>query len=163
MTSSRLTALVLAAVATLGAAALLTTRLKRTPVAVDAGGPDGADRVASLLASGVGRVDAGDLDAAAADFRQAVALDPSEARAVFDVAVVDQQLGRYHDAREGYLHALALDPKLADARFNLALLAHGIGADAEARHDLDALAAIAPNDPRLPGLRKLLGGVDGDR
>jgi len=83
-------------------------------------------------------------------------LHPGSARAVFDAALVAQKHGRYHEAREGYLRALSLDPKMADARYQLALLTHEARADDEARHNLDELQAVAPNDPRLPGLRAAL-------
>jgi tetratricopeptide (TPR) repeat protein len=80
----------------------------------------------------------------------------SEARALYDQALVAQRQARYRDAREGYLRALAVDPRMADARYNLAVLTHAAGADDEARHDLEALTAAAPDDPRIPGLRASL-------
>ncbi len=50
------------------------------------------------------------------------------------------------DAREAYLKVIQLDPMNLDARFNLGLLAHSIGADDEARHHLEKLKAMAPQD-----------------
>jgi tetratricopeptide (TPR) repeat protein len=95
---------------------------------------------------------AGALDA----FDQAAKLAPNDARVAFDLGVVQQTAGHYRESREAYLHALSLDPGLADARYNLALLTHSIGASDEAHHHLDALVAMAPDDPRIPALRTAL-------
>jgi tetratricopeptide (TPR) repeat protein len=117
----------------------------------------GAGRgVPALLLLGSLRFGAGDAEGARPLFDEATRLAPDDARAAFDVALVAQKQGRYRDAREGYLRALSIDPKMVDARYNLALLAHGVGADDEARHDLNALVDIAPDDPRIPGLRAML-------
>lgn len=80
----------------------------------------------------------------------------NDARDVFAAALAAERRGSYHEAREGYLRALSLDPKMADARYQLALLTHAARADEEARYNLEQLEAIAPNDPRLPGLRATL-------
>jgi tetratricopeptide (TPR) repeat protein len=112
----------------------------------------------ALIQRGSMRMRAGDMDKARQAFDTAAKDSPTDARAAFDAAVIAQQQGRYHDAREGYLKALSLDPKMADARYNLVILTHARNADDEARHHLAELKAIAPNDPRIPGLEAQLGG-----
>jgi Flp pilus assembly protein TadD len=102
------------------------------------------------------RFRSGDIQGARQAFDDAAKIAPSNARVVYDVALVAQNQGRYREAREGYLKALSIDPKMVDARYNLAVLTHAAGADDEARHHLDALAAIAPGDPRIAGLRAML-------
>src|SRR5207244_1821534 len=73
----------------------------------------------------------GDLDGATRAFKDALALDPMNARATYDLALIAHKRGQYHDAREGYLQALKLDPKYLEARYNLVLLTHANGAEAE--------------------------------
>ena len=114
--------------------------------------------VPALILLGSMRLRAGDVDKARLAFDSAAKDAPNDARTVFDAAVIAQQQGRYHDAREGYLRALALDPKMSDARYNLVILTHARNADDEARHHLSELKSIAPNDPRIPGLEAQLGG-----
>jgi tetratricopeptide (TPR) repeat protein len=87
---------------------------------------------------------------------------PDPARAAFERALAAQQMGRFHEAREGYLRALALDPNLADARYQLALLTHAANAQDESRHDLAELERIAPGDPRISSLRALIEGSPAD-
>jgi tetratricopeptide (TPR) repeat protein len=110
----------------------------------------------ALLLLGTMRFRAHDFEGARSLFDQAARLAPDDARVAYDQALVAQSESRYREARESYLRALSLDPKMADARYNLAILTHGAGADDEARHDLEELAAIAPNDPRIPALRAIL-------
>ena len=118
---------------------------------------DGGRGVPALLLLGMLRFRSGDSKHARDAIEQAARLAPTDSLVAYDLGVVTQGEGHYREAREAYLRALAHDPKLADARYNLALLTHSIGADDEARHHLDELAAIAPNDPRLPALRVTLG------
>jgi tetratricopeptide (TPR) repeat protein len=110
----------------------------------------------ALLLLGTMRFRAHDMGGARTLFDQAARLAPDDARVAYDQALVAQSEARYREAREGYLRALSLDPKMADARYNLAVLTHGAGADDEARHNLDELAAIAPDDPRIAPLRAML-------
>jgi tetratricopeptide (TPR) repeat protein len=119
---------------------------------------DGGRGVPAILLLGALRLGEGDLVGARAAFEQAAHLAPDDARAAFDVALVAHREGRFHDAREGYLHALSLDANMADARYNLAVLTHSAGADDEARHNLEELERIAPSDPRIDALRQSLGG-----
>jgi len=110
----------------------------------------------ALLLLGTLRSAAGDPRGAREAIEQAARFDPDNPRASYDLGVVEQGEGHYRQAREAYLHALALDPKLRDARYNLIVLTHSVGANDEARHHLEALAADAPDDPRLDALRAAL-------
>src|SRR5439155_19756846 len=89
----------------------------------------------------------------------ALALDPMNARATYDLALIAHKRGQYHDAREGYLQALKLDPKYLEARYNLVLLTHANGAEAEAQHHFIEFALAAPGDPRVAGLRAALAAI----
>ncbi len=111
----------------------------------------------ATLLVGIADLQNGDTARAAESFRRVLARDPSHVGATYDLALVADREGNYHDAREGYLATLRLDPRYADARYNLALLTYRAGALAEARHHADELAAIVPDDPRLPALRATLG------
>jgi tetratricopeptide (TPR) repeat protein len=108
------------------------------------------------LLAGFLLVQAGDLDRAAERFQALLALDPDNAAAVYDLALIAHHRNRYRDAREGYLRVLRLDPRNFDARYNLVVLTHDARADMEARHHLDKLEQIDPNDPRIGPLRRML-------
>lgn len=116
----------------------------------------GGRGVPALLLLGTLRSKGGDNGGARDAIEQASRLAPDNPRVAYDIGVVAQAEGHYREAREAYLHALALDPKMADARYNLVVLTHSAKADDEARHHLDELAAAAPGDPRIPGLRAAL-------
>jgi Flp pilus assembly protein TadD len=117
---------------------------------------DGGSDVSSLLRSGIAALDADDPEGAAALFREVLEHDPENVPATYDLALCADRIGNYHDAREGYLATLRLDRSYADARYNLALLTYRAGALPEARHHLDELAAIAPDDARIAPLRASL-------
>ena len=101
----------------------------------------------------------GDLAGADAQFQRVLAEDPQSAAATYDHALVADRQGRYHDAREGYLHAIQLDPKNADARYNLVVLTHGHGATLESQHHFEVFTATFPNDARIAALRNLVATV----
>jgi tetratricopeptide (TPR) repeat protein len=118
--------------------------------------------VANLL---LGLIDfqLGDLDAASAQFKAALAVDPTNVQATYDTALVAQKKNQYHDAREGYLRTLKLDPAYADAHFNLIVLTFNAGAVGEAQHHLEQFSAKCPTDPRLPQLRGMLARAGAQR
>jgi tetratricopeptide (TPR) repeat protein len=116
----------------------------------------GRRSVRALLLVAKLRAGAGDSTGARAAIEEASRLEPADPRVAFDLGIVEQGEHHYREAREAYLRALSLDPRMADARYQLAVLTHGVQADDEARHHLDELAAIAPNDPRIAPLRATL-------
>jgi tetratricopeptide (TPR) repeat protein len=111
----------------------------------------------ALLLQGLVWFAQGDLGAAERAFSEIVRLSPADLVARYNLALVAQKLGRFHDAREGYLSVLADDPKNLDARFNLGVLTWQAGAMDEARHHLDKLREVAPKGSDLvPRLQAML-------
>ena len=114
---------------------------------------------AAILLQGLVSFTDGDLGAAHSTFSELVKLWPSDLVARYNLALVAQKLGRFHDSREGYLSVIADDPKYLDARFNLGVLTWQAGAIDEARHHLEKLREVAPKEcdlvqPRLEAMLK---------
>jgi tetratricopeptide (TPR) repeat protein len=107
----------------------------------------GAGRDASLLELAT-RIELGELEKAQKSGAELVKKYPDDASIVYDVALVGDRLGRYNEAREGYLKALRLHPGLREARFNLALLTLRQGARDEAAHHARKFVEAWPEDPR---------------
>jgi tetratricopeptide (TPR) repeat protein len=84
----------------------------------------------------------GDLDAAAHDFREAAALDPTAPRPFEGLGNVLHQMQRYQRAAEAYESALALDDRSARISYKLALSRYRA-------HELDAAIAAATRTVRL--------------
>src|SRR3984957_13840935 len=122
----------------------------------------GGRGVPAMLLLGTLQSQAGDVRGARDAVEEANRVAPSDPRVAYDLGVTEQAAGHYSAAREAYLRALRANPKLVDARFNLAILTHSVHADDEARHDLDEMAAIDPDDPRIPALRATLSGGSKD-
>jgi tetratricopeptide (TPR) repeat protein len=77
----------------------------------------------------------GDLEAASATYRAAIANCEPSGLLLFNLAVVEEDLGQTEAAARHYLDALGVDPALADAHHNLARLYERSGAQKEAlRH-----------------------------
>ncbi len=105
--------------------------LERLQQAVSSGrGPE-----ARLLVGLIGYT-IGQLDFAAGEFQQMEREVPEDPAPVYNRALIAHRLGRYSEAREGYLKVLRLNPEHADARFNLAVLTHSAGFVDEAKHHL---------------------------
>lgn len=99
----------------------------------------------------------GKLESARAHFLKLAERAPRDLEALFTAAVCADKLGKFHDAREGYLQVLRLDRRHAQARYYLGLLTLRHGAVAEARHDAEELSKIVPpGDKRLVALQQLL-------
>ncbi|HEY4105217.1 MAG TPA: hypothetical protein VGM44_15070 [Polyangiaceae bacterium] len=79
-------------------------------------------------------------------FRNVLKVNPNDLEAAFSAAYCDDKLGRYRDAREGFLQTLRIDPKHKLARVDLILLTANAGAKDEARHHLKKLLEIVPPD-----------------
>jgi len=78
---------------------------------------------------------AGELERAAAYFRQAIRLDPTHPVAHFNLAVTLHDLGELETARDAYRSALAIDESFADAHYNLAAVLEQLGdADGAEEH-----------------------------
>lgn len=92
---------------------------------VDAG--TSAASIATLLDEGIAAYGAGDLDGAEQAFAAAIAIDPENALAVFDLGTVRDARGDTAGARDLYARAVEIDPEFADAHFNLAVAQASLG------------------------------------
>jgi tetratricopeptide (TPR) repeat protein len=100
---------------------------------------------------------------AEAHFQKVLEWNPNDLEAAFSAAVCNDKLGRYLQAREGFLQTLHIDPKHVAARAYLVVLTHNVGANDEARHHLEKLKQILPNGaPNLASLEQLVEGSDRD-
>ncbi|AUX32684.1 MULTISPECIES: tetratricopeptide repeat protein [Sorangium] len=116
----------------------------------------GAGRKAQLLAGALAIL-AGDLDGARARLAPLAEQDPSDAEALYNLALVADKRGDYNGARQGYLAALKADPRNADARYNLALLTFRAGILEESRHHVRKFIDAFPDDPRGRQLAQTTG------
>ena len=85
------------------------------------------------LTAGIAAQNAGNYASATADYEKVLALDATNATALYDLGDVDQLQNLDADARARYLAALAVDPNFISAMYNLATLE----------------ASTTPNDARV--------------
>lgn len=85
-----------------------------------------------LLESGLGAHSAGDLAVAEKDYRSAIAADPQNKLAYYNLALIFQEQGKAADAEDNYRKSLFVDNNYAPALFNLAILRAEAGAQSEA-------------------------------
>jgi tetratricopeptide (TPR) repeat protein len=105
----------------------------------------------------------GQFKEAEAHFQKLLSASPNDAEAAFSAAVCNDKLGRYMQAREGFLQTLHIDPKHQMARTYLVVLTHNAGFNDEARHHLAKLGEIIPKDsPPYRQLEQLLDGNSAD-
>jgi predicted O-linked N-acetylglucosamine transferase (SPINDLY family) len=115
----------------------------------------------------------GDLAAALAAYREAIALAPDDAEACNGMAVVHQDQGRLDEAVAAYRHAVALRPDFAMAHSNLLLALHYLPVfgrqemfEEHRRWNAQHAAPLTPRRPRHgnaadPGRRLRVGLVSG--
>jgi tetratricopeptide (TPR) repeat protein len=101
-----------------------------------------SDSVIARLRRGETYLRRGDLEAAARDFHQAAALDPSTPRPFDGLGNVQYQRQRYRLAAESYESALALDDRSARVSYKVALSRYRAG-------EIDAALAAALRTVRL--------------
>ena len=77
---------------------------------------------------------------------------PNDARALYNLGLLEQRRGHYNAAREAYLRALRADPTSYGARYNLAAMTNAAGATDEARHHATLLLRAHPGDRRATEL-----------
>ena len=104
-----------------------------------------APDVRSILAQAVGHHQAGRLDAAAACYRQALALKPDLAGAHYNLGNALYALGKLDEAEASYRQELALQPNLAVAHNNLGALLLQRGRLDEAVASHRAALALQPD------------------
>ena len=94
--------------------------------------------------SGQVRVAAGKLEAALADFTEAIAQDPNYAPYHFDRAGVLHRLGRDDEAIADYENAIRLSPPLPEAYYNRGDIRAGLGELEAALADFDYALELSP-------------------
>lgn len=104
------------------------------------------DRVAALMRSGVEAAQSGDLDQAAAAFRKAVEVDPTDAEAWDSLGVVLVRTGDEARGVEAFRRALRVAPGHPEAHRNLAVVLDRQGRAAEAARHYRAFLAKSPGD-----------------
>jgi len=109
---------------------------------------------ASSFRAGVAAQQRGELERAAAAYRQAIEVDPRYADAYANLGAVLARLGHYDQAVASYERALEINPKLNAARLNLGLAHYRAGALTSAVAMVKAAYAA---DPSLLQARQLLG------
>ncbi|GAB4057662.1 tetratricopeptide repeat protein [Uliginosibacterium sediminicola] len=123
-----------------------------------------ASSAEDLKQRGNAHFNAGQLDAAAACYRQAIALDPQLAAAYNNLAAVLQQQGELEQARQHATQAIVLAPNLSQAHFKLGEITREQGDyAASVAHFRHCLALQADDEPSLLALAHslcLLGAHD---
>jgi tetratricopeptide (TPR) repeat protein len=79
------------------------------------------------LQAGLQAQKAGNLQEAAADYREVLKQDPNNKFAHYDLALIDQTQGNNLSAEAGYQRALQIDPDFGPALFNLAIVETALG------------------------------------
>lgn len=93
---------------------------------------------------------AGDFSRSAEIWRQAIALEPADARAHNNLGAVLTRLGRQREAVESYRRAVSLKPAWPEARFNLGAALWSLGSQAEALKEWEQAARLsADSDPSI--------------
>jgi tetratricopeptide (TPR) repeat protein len=104
------------------------------------------DRVAALMRRGIDAVQSGELDQAAAAFRKAVEVDPTDAEAWDSLGVVLVRAGDEARGVEAFRRALRAVPGHPEAHRNLAVVLDRQGRGAEAARHYRAFLAKSPGD-----------------
>jgi len=105
-----------------------------------------SDRVAALMRTGVDAAQSGELDQAAAAFRKAVEVDPTDAEAWDSLGVVLVRAGDEARGVEAFRRALRAAPGHPEAHRNLAVVLDRQGRAAEAARHYRAFLAKSPGD-----------------
>ena len=88
-------------------------------------------------------------DEAVRAFRKQIEVDPYHPRANSDLAAELQQQGKTDEAIAAYRKQIEIDPSSKSAHKNLGLLLAQMKKDGEAQGELEAAAAIPPDDPEV--------------
>lgn len=105
-----------------------------------------SDRVAALMRTGMNAAQNGELDQAAAAFRKAVEVDPTDAEAWDSLGVVLVRAGDEARGVEAFRRALRVVPGHPEAHRNLAVVLDRQGRAAEAARHYRAFLAKSPGD-----------------
>jgi tetratricopeptide (TPR) repeat protein len=102
----------------------------------------------NLVAQGLQAQSVGDTTQAVALFKQAIAQNPANKAAHYDLGVIYQQQGDSTDAVNQYKEALAVDPKFKPALWNLAII-QTLSDPQEAIALYTELLTLNPNDANV--------------
>jgi tetratricopeptide (TPR) repeat protein len=80
-------------------------------------------------------------------FRRALAAQPQNVLAYFNLGSVLEEMGELEQARQHLRQAVTLDPNHADAHYNLAFVAEKLHSFAEAREHWQAYVKLDPIGP----------------
>jgi len=133
--------------------ALLRALLAALLVALAAGCASPEEKAAGYVQSAQELLDKGDLKKAGIDARNALQIQPKNARARFILARVAGKDGNFKEMYGNLLIAVESDPNLVEARLDLGTLLALSGNPVDAAKQADAVAALAPDDPGLHVLR----------
>jgi tetratricopeptide (TPR) repeat protein len=115
-----------------------------------------------LYARGTARQKLGQVDAALADFDEAIRLQPASPTILVNRGATLGSAGRLDEALRDLDAALAADPRNVLALQNRGVVLNRLGRRAEARADIDRGLAIDDTRPRLWGQRCWIGAVLAD-
>jgi Flp pilus assembly protein TadD len=145
----------LAARANLVSVYLLAGNVPAARAAADAFVAAAPDSARALYERGITALHAGDDATALRDFRALSSADPSYAVAHYDIALAEQQLGRFDDAERELRAAIVLSPHYTRAQIALGAVLLHEGKKDEARLAFDG-ALAGTDDPALRNLAESL-------
>lgn len=105
-----------------------------------------AQLASDALEAGLQAQTAGNIDQAAADYKECLKHDATNKFCLYDLGTVAQAQNLSADAENDYHQSLAADPSYAPAIYNLAILRTQAGANAEAIALYRQYIAIKPDD-----------------
>ena len=105
------------------------------------------------LQSGIALAQKGDFKRAEEAFEQAVALHPSDARALTALGEVQEQLGKLPESIETFRKVIELDPRSADAHENLGIALGDRSDLADALKESSIATQLAPRSASAHFLR----------
>jgi tetratricopeptide (TPR) repeat protein len=108
-----------------------------------------APEVQALLDQGYQAAQDGDYETAAEAFETAIEADPTNARARYNLALAQQNLGDLEGAVATYLRAIQLDPTLIEAYINLGHLYGELGLDEESLETFQRAIELDPGNDEL--------------
>jgi rhomboid protease GluP len=113
----------------------------------------------ALIYQGRNALQGGDVAAAEALFRQAVARDGSSAEAYFYLGVTLSQQDRFAEAAEAYQAVVRLRPAMAEAHWNLALAYVKLNRPADAVAEFQTYIALEPHSPEAARARTFIAAL----
>jgi tetratricopeptide (TPR) repeat protein len=90
-----------------------------------------------------------DMPRAEEAFRQAIAIEPRHAEALFHLGCIASRSDDFAGATDFYRQAIDAKPEFTDARVNLGLLLNRVGDAAGAIREFEEALRLRPNDPEI--------------